>query len=360
MRTPTKISALQFYFMLFLSRAVISLTINSQTVGENNFLDNILSSGILLAALFLLSQPLFSLHKSYPERSLPAIAETRFGAAGYSVSFLYTVYFLVMNTYSLALYLTLLTNTMDPAASKWSIAIVLTGIALYGAVKGIETVSRASICIFALFLLGFAALFIALIPRMNAAFQEPVLYSGTEQMLQGAFVFAARCTFLAELAVLMPFVDGELRRGFTAWNIGTGVFVSILLVFLVVCLGEYAYLQIFPVYTLATMAEIAGIQRLDALLVGLSMMALVIRMSCGLFAISECWARSVKLRPRVRLVSAAAAISVFGALWITNDAKRNGWVFYAGWLLPLAILTGIILPIGTWIIDYRMRRRKKV
>ena len=34
------------------------------------------------------------------------------------------------------------------------------------------------------------------------------------------------------------------------------------------------------------MSEIAGVQRLDALFIGLCMMALVIRMACGLFAIS--------------------------------------------------------------------------
>lgn len=360
MKKTSKISSMQFFLMLFLSRAVISLTINSQTVGEANFLDNILSSLILFAALFLFVWPLFSLNKSYENQSLPAIAEKQYGGIGYGVSIIYSLYFLVMNTFSLALFLTLLSNTMNPAASRWSIVVILTGIALYGAVKGIETISRASICIFVLFLLGFGVIFTALIARMETGYLEPVLSEGTQQMQQGALVFASRCTSLAEVAVLMPFVRGKKKLGFALWNGGVTAFVSVLLFFLVTCLGEYAYRQIFPVYTLATMAEIAGIQRLDALLAGLSMMALVIRLSCGLFAVSECWARTVKPRPRVWLLSVIAVISVGAALWITENAERTGLIFRTGWLLPMTALTGIVLPVVIWAADRIKNRRKCV
>ena len=47
--------------MLFLSRVIISITINSQTLGEKNFLDNIFSSLLLFVGLFIFVLPLFSL-----------------------------------------------------------------------------------------------------------------------------------------------------------------------------------------------------------------------------------------------------------------------------------------------------------
>ena len=355
MKKPTKITALQFYLMLFLSRTVISLTINSQTVGESNFLDN-----LLFVTLFLFIWPLFSLNRAHEELSLPAIAEEQFGKGGYIVSAIYSLYFLIMNTFSLSLFLILITNTMDPSAAKWSIAVVLTAIALYGAVKGIETISRASICIFVLFALGFLLILTALFPRIEPNYMEPLLNEGAGQMLQGAFVFASRCTTLAEFAVLMPFVRGKKRIGFAVWNSGVTVFVSVLLFFLVACLGEYAYMQIFPVYTLATMAEIAGIQRLDALLAGLSMMALVIRMACGLFAVSECWARALKTRPRVWLLSGVSAVTVLLSLWVTENAERSGLVFRTEWLLALTVSTSVVVPIFIWITDRLKNRRRRV
>ena len=67
MKPTTKISAFQFYFMLFLSRVIISITINSQTLGEKNFLDNIFSSLLLFVGLFIFVLPLFSLNKRYPD-----------------------------------------------------------------------------------------------------------------------------------------------------------------------------------------------------------------------------------------------------------------------------------------------------
>ena len=127
--------------------------------------------------------PLFSLNKRYPDQSLPAIAEMRMGGFGFGVSALYGVYFFILNTFSLSMFLALLLNTMDPAASKWSIAIILAAIALYGAVKGIETISRASICIFVLFALGMAAIFIALAPNITLRYLEPPFYNGLDDTL---------------------------------------------------------------------------------------------------------------------------------------------------------------------------------
>ena len=358
MKRTTKISAFQFYFMLFLSRIIVSITISSQTLGERNFLDSIFSSLLLFAVLLLFVLPLFSLNKRYPDQSLPAIAEMRMGGFGFGVSALYGVYFFILNTFSLSMFLALLLNTMDPAASKWSIAIILAAIALYGAVKGIETISRASICIFVLFALGMAAIFIALAPNITLRYLEPPFYNGLDDTLRGFFVFAARCTSLAEFAVLMPFVEGRKKLGFAVFNGGVTAFLSILLFFMVSCLGEYAYLQIFPAYTLAAMSEIAGVQRLDALFIGLCMMTLVIRMACGLFAISECISRVVKPRVRTIVLSALSAASVLCAMWVTADARRSGLLSRTEYLLPLTALTGAVLPVVVWVIDHFKKERK--
>ena len=344
--------------MLFLSRIVVSITINAQTVGEQNFLDNILSSLLLFAALSLFVLPLMALNKRHPDASLPAIAEGKMGGFGYGVSAVYALYFLITNTFSLSLFLTLVMNTLDPRASKWSIALVLSAIALYGAVKGMETISRASICIFTLFLLGMAAIFLALSPNVRPNYMEPLLYDGFEQTLRGFFVFSARCTSLAEFAVLMPFMQGKKKLGFAVWNGGVTAFLTVLLFFLVSCLGEYAYLQIFPAYTLSAIAEIAGIQRLDALFIGLCMMTLIVRIACGLFAISECISRVMRPRIRTLVLAAAAALSCFIALWVTADVQRAGVLFRTEYLLPLTALTGAVLPVFVWLVDHFKKERK--
>lgn len=133
----TKISALQLYLMLFLSRVIVSITINVQTVGSSNLIESIFSSLGLFLYLTVFSLPLFVLHKSHPEASLLQIAENNCGR-GVSVpmSAIYALYFIVMNIFSLSLFLTLLVNTTDPVASRFSIVLVVLGIALYGAIRG--------------------------------------------------------------------------------------------------------------------------------------------------------------------------------------------------------------------------------
>ena len=63
----TKISALQLYLMLFLSRVIVSITINVQTVGGSNLIESIFSSLGLFLYLTVFSLPLFMLYKSHPE-----------------------------------------------------------------------------------------------------------------------------------------------------------------------------------------------------------------------------------------------------------------------------------------------------
>ena len=65
----TKISALQLYLMLFLSRVIVSITINVQTVGGSNLIESIFSSLGLFLYLTVFSLPLFMLYKSHPEAS---------------------------------------------------------------------------------------------------------------------------------------------------------------------------------------------------------------------------------------------------------------------------------------------------
>lgn len=127
----TKISALQLYLMLFLSRVIVSITINVQTVGGSNLIESIFSSLGLFLYLTVFSLPLFMLYKSHPEASLLQIAENNCGR-GISVpmSAIYALYFIVTNIFSLSLFLTLLVNTTDPVASRFSIVLVVLGIAL--------------------------------------------------------------------------------------------------------------------------------------------------------------------------------------------------------------------------------------
>ncbi len=360
MNRPTKISALQFYLMLFLSRATVGVTLNAQAVGGENFLENIFSSLLHCAALFVFSLPLFSLHRDYPERSLPAVAELRLGGIGAAVSAVYALYFLISNTFALSLLVVLLFNTMDPTASRFSVALVLLFIAAYGAVKGIETVSRAAVCVFALFLAGMTAICIALLPNVETRYAEPVFQNGLEQFWRGCLVFAARSSSLAEFAVLMPFTLRNSKGKFALWNGSAALLFGILLFFTVSCLGEYAYLQIFPVYTLSSVAEIAGIQRMDALFIGLCLMALVIRLAVGFFAISESCARFVrKKESRAVLLGGAALLTLMASLWITADYERFHACFRTEYLLLFTALTGAVLPVLVWCAD-RLRRGRKI
>ena len=229
------------------------------------------------------SLPLFVLHKSHLKHRF-CKSQRITVARGVSVpmSAIYALYFIVMNIFSLSLFLTLLVNTTDPSLSRFPIVLVVLSISNF-MVPFASTENH---------LARLGMHFHAVHARRDdfsrrlAERQRRIIscrFSMTAQTKPYRVLSSQRCSSLAEYAVLMPFLtntdtkSGKSHRvlGFVVWNGGITVFLGVFLFFIVSCLGEYAALQVFPAYTLASIAEIAGIQRLDALFIGISMMALI-------------------------------------------------------------------------------------
>ena len=327
-----KISAAQFFISMFVSRVVVTIALNGRYTGGENMLESIVSYVLAMGLGFLIALPIWGLQKRRPQWDVARAAVEDMGARGKPVPLLYFLYFVVVNGTSLALFQLFLMDTINPAFSAALVTTALVGAALYGALRGIETVARCAACVFVLLLLGCGLVFGIVAWRFSADNFEPLFYNGFHQTYEGVLLFIARTSVFADMAMLLPMVKGRKGLGFACWAGGTALFVGLLLFLVAGCLGRYAYTQNFPVYALAAITQVRSMQRLDAVFTGVWMMGLVVKLAFDMYGCRLCLA----------------------ALKSSPDDSRGGAWAAALLILAVALCTALLPPVRAVLLDTRL------
>ncbi len=222
--TRARISSAQFFVAMFVSHILVTIALNAQYTGGESILDNIVSCLAAMAAAALIALPIWLCQR---RGSVPELAVESLGAVGYIVPIAYWLYFLLAGSSSLTLFQIFLMDTVNPGFSASLVTAAIVGVSLYGALRGIETVARCATCVFVVMLLGCGLVFGIVAVRFDTKNLEPLFQHGLAQTGQGMTLFLARTSLFADMAVLLPQVNGRKGRGFTGWLIGVGAFVSL-------------------------------------------------------------------------------------------------------------------------------------
>lgn len=355
----TRISAAQFFIAMFVSRTAVTITINARFMGGESLLDNVISYLLAMALGVLVALPIWLSVRTGEGKSVPTLAVERLGPAGKAVPLAYGLYFVAAGGLSLALFQIFLMDAVNPGFSAGLVILALVAVALYGALRGIETVARCAICVFAALLLACGLVFAIVATRFRADYLEPLFQHGFTQTAQGMLVFLSRASIFADMAVLLPQVNGKRKLGFFWWMLGTAAFVSVTILLTVGCLGRYAYTQNFPVYVLASLTEVESLQRLDAVFTGVWMMGLIIQVACGLYACRVCfWSVTGKKEPRWAVWTAAGAMLAL-AWGVADGDIFQGVLMDVGWVTLGTVTVGAVLPWIVWIAGLFGKKKQK-
>ncbi len=355
----TNISAGQFFIAMFVSGSVVTLALNSRYTGGENLLESLVSCVAAMALGVLIALPIGLALGESGEGGVPELAMKRLGPVGWVVPLCYVGYFVLAGSSTLALFLIFLMDTVNPGFSAWLVGVALVGVALFGALRGLETVGRSATCVFAAVVLGCGLVFGLVAWRFDPENLEPLFYQGLGQTVHSVGLFLARASIFADMAVLLPQVRGKRARGFAGWMAGTVLFVGITILLTAGCLGRYAYTQNFPVYVLASLTQVRSLQRLDAVFTGVWMMGLVVKLAWDLYACRVCfWAlwRGNKARSRWALWATAGAVLALAMLGAGLRPVQR--VLMNTWLLALCTgAVGAVPPLLVWLAGCFQRKK---
>ncbi len=337
-----KITAPQFFLTAFVSQAVLTVGWSTGSLGGESLPEAIVSYLLAMGLGLILALPIWGLEKKYPGCGVNEAAQQALGPIGRAVPIVYLLFFLINSAVSLGLFQIFLLDTVDPEFSSALAMAAVLAAAAYGACRGIETVARCGVCVFAILLTGCALIFSIVARRFTVENLEPLYRQGFSQTLRGTLLFYSRTSLFAELAVLLPFVKGSRKRGLFGWAAGAAAFGTAVLLLLAGCLGPYAATQNFPVFSLSSITEVRSMQRLDAVFVGVWIMGLIVRLALLLCACRACFSSLLQkpMRKAAVLIPAGAVLLLAWAMVEVRPVQR--WLLHAPLALCGALLTALL------------------
>ena len=319
------ISAGQLFSLLLVSSLIIMVTTNSTWTGGGDFLDNIISCAIAFAVNFIAVIPLGLLYRRKPTMNILDHGYHLTGWFGTVIALFYGLYFLTIDCYYLSVFQVFNANMIEPEMPSWLIVIAVLVVAVYAAWKGVESISRTSVFILVMLLIGFLFILVTSIPQVKSENFKPLLYNGWDQTIQSTMLFLGRSTGIATLAILLPATKGNKTIGFTVWNVVTYLLMSIIMVIMVGVLGNAIQTQMFPMHTLAAISGIGPFQRMDSIFLGIWLMGVFIK-------------------------GGAVAVGIISVL-ITKSVALQHLFFDVYLLAPLTLFASFVIPLILLLID---------
>ena len=359
--TRTKmISAGQLFCLLFVNRMVVNITYSPFMAATGEMLDHALSAVLAMVFTLVMIVPVYLLYLRRPACSLMDNVWELFGKfLGILFTVIYCAYFLFICSYTLSVYNTFMTSVMSPVFSSllMSAAVLIAG--CYGAFRGIEALARASGIIIIIILGCVVFLVSALLPQIDSLNYTPLLYEGTEKMLNGAKQMISRTVCIPFIGMLLPITKGKLKTSLATWIASIYLVMIILIVVTVGALGDFVKTQIFPIYSAASTAELGIFKRVDILFLAVWTTGLFIKISLSLYVFSLCIKRALGEKAARISILAGAFLVFLGTLWTVNQKNSLYNIYQFDIMFWFTVTASVGIPVLLLIVDLIKNRRAK-
>ena len=347
----------QLFGMFFISRMIVNMTYNPMLTGGDSMWDHILSAAISFVLVFIMVIPVYKLCSIRGGIDIANASYLFLGKAGAIVCSIYALYYAFVSIYTLSLFDSFVSNDMSPNIPMLALSFMVIIVSCYAACKGIEGIARASFFILILVVLSLAFITIALFPQVDVKKFTPLMYDGNKQVVNGIILMLSRTSCVPAMAMLLPYVKGNKKRGIVIWNIAVYVTIAILITVIVGSLGDYLKIQSFPIYTATCIAEMGILKKLDALYLGVWITGLFVKMSLFIYLISACIKRVLGQKAAKISIFISGIIIALLSFFISRSIELILLVYSLRVIMILTLITAIIIPLILLIINSIKCRR---
>lgn len=312
----SKISAFQFYSILLLSRILITLTYTPK------YIEGITVSDMILQTLFrfvfgiIISVPVFVLNKKYGgELQKENGVFNKIKAVIFSAVFFY---FSVTTVSRLDLFAG---TVMFPETDVKFLILLVIVLCAYGAFLGIEPIARSAVMFVIPVILSLAFVFFSLVKKVDFLNLTPLFYNGVFPVVKTSLNAVGRTVEYAVIAASLPFIKGNSKKGFFIWMAVQTVITAGIFFFEGTVLGEFSNMQLFPVYTIASMAQFSFFRGLGAIITGVWILCAFLKISLLIFLQSKLISEAFGIKKITVTVVSAVLLSVV-CLFISGNVSR--------------------------------------
>lgn len=345
MEIRNKIAPYQIFSLLFLCRVFASLVYlpNIQPKATAGItIISILVANIILAILLL---PIFSLISRQNQMDICDFSSKSFGKVSKVLLVIYALYFIYVAINTLSYCNFFITSSLFTNANVMIITAMLLLVCIYGVTVGIEAIARFSTIALIFVVVSFSIILLSVTPKADIL---NITWVGDDMLMSFIKSVNFNISQNSEIVltlVLSAFSTKDVRRGYLGFLGGISVFFVVLSVALISVLGKFLSTQIFPIYTLSTMAEIPVLERLDALHISMWILMGVIKATVYIFSAifllkKMCGEKSHKILEWI------VYLFVFwGVVIISKDVKLITFTDNLQYKFLFVLLIGLALPI---------------
>ena len=312
----SKISAFQFYSILLLSRILITLTYTPKYTEGITASDKIFQTLFRFIFGIIITLPVFLLNnKNESELQKKNGVFQKIKAVIFSAVFFY---FSVTTVARLDLFAG---TVMFPETDVKFLLLLVIVFCAYGAYLGIEPIARSAVMFVIPVLLSLAFICLSLVKKVDLLNLTPLFYNGVFPVVKTSLSAVGRTVEYAVIAASLPFVKGNSKKGFFIWLTLQTVITAAVFFFEGTCLGAFSNMQLFPVYTIASMAQFSFFRGLGAIITGVWILCAFLKISLLIFLQSKLLSEGFGIK-RITVTVVSAVLLAVVCLFISENVSR--------------------------------------
>lgn len=356
----TKITSAQFFGLIYLSMLVGVFLYMSNTSSLPGSSDSILRPIVFGILNMLLMLPMLFYVKIIGSEDVFSFLEKKSELLSRIAAALYCISFLLGITGTAARFDIFASSVMFYETDMSFFVAVMLFVCVLISGFGLGAIARSGIIFTVLVSLGTAAVIItALLNGIDFLNFTPLFNETPREFFSDRFGFSYFCTELSALLIFLPKIEGNIKKSYFKWVVGSGVVMCTLAFSIVGSLGAFANSQLFPVYAVSSVGGIGIVDRVDSLETALWMLCVVIKISFQLIVFEESFRRLFKTKSKRFAPFAASALAAGVVFWVSYDIKR--FAFLSDWritVIPFLVLA-VLLPLMCVIMKKRGESFKK-
>lgn len=275
--TKGKISTFQFFVMLFLSRTLTTVTYISSYTKDVRLSDMLIQPIFRITIGIVIMIPIYLLYKKHSDKNVLDLVRECSTKLSKALSIIYILTFFYFTVTTIARLDLFAGTVVFPETDVDYMLIFVIVFCCYGAALGFEALGRSSVLSAVLVIPAIIFILAALTSKVDLLNLTPVFYNGVMPVVKTAVDSVGQTVEYAIIAIALPRVSGKVKKGFFIWLVAQTLLMAVMFFFAATVMGNYAGTQLFPFHTLASLAEFAMFDRLDAIFTGVWIMCAFIK-----------------------------------------------------------------------------------
>ena len=350
MQTKEKISAFQFFTMLFISRTLTTVTYLSSYTKDVRLSDMLVQPVFRITLGIVIMIPLYFICKKHNTTDLLSLANSK------AISLCYVFVFFYFTVVTIARLDVFAGTVVFPETDVNFLLVFAILLCSYGAYLGFEALGRSAVLSAVLVISALAFIMATLVNKIDLLNLTPVFYNGVTPVIQTAVNSVGQTVEYAIIAICLPKVSGNVKKGFFWWLILQTLLMATMFFFATTVMGNFTGTQLFPFHTLASLAEFAMFDRLDAIFTSVWILCAFIKAGLLIYLQSDILHRAFYKIQRKHFIIGIGAITIITNLLIASEFKRFLFVDNSIFKIVITGITAFVIPLGILLIRRKGRR----